>query len=213
MTTQIKKTSRTEQVGGALSLVDGPKARAMQHALAEAVIARDRAAANVPETHASLQDLKRAPSQQAVAAAALTFAEVIGGKRACELEAAVSTEVTAGFSPLDAVCSALKLFPAEMAEDLIRVVRKAKKAMEDHQEAVAKATAAVRSAADDLKAADLGLQKLLKEAELLVHTSAPSGSQARAMLKRSYPRKKATALAPVQPQNNEGVAPPLKTVA
>ena len=33
------------------------------------------------------------------------------------------------------------------------------------------------------------------------------------MLKRSYPRKKATALAPVQPQNNEGVAPPLKTVA
>ena len=142
----------------------------MQHALAEAVVARDRATAKVAETNASLREIRdeRPTNRRAAATAALTLATVGYGKRASELEAAVSTEMAAGFSQPEAVCSALRLLPGEMAEDLIRLVRKAQKLSRDHQGAVTLATSEVRTAEERLRAAELSLQKLLKEAELLV---------------------------------------------
>jgi hypothetical protein len=185
------KTTRTEQVGGALNIMEDPKAKAMQHALADAVIARERAAADETEASASLATIRsdKPVTIAEVGGAALLLASVGGGKRASEIEAIFTTEMLAGISQADAACSALGRLTGEVPEFLIHVVRKAEKVEADHETTLAKATARLKSAQDEYRSAELTVQKVLKEAELLVHTNAPAGSQARSMLKRVYAKR------------------------
>jgi hypothetical protein len=185
------KTARTEQVGGALNMMEDPKAKAMQHALADAVIARERASADETEASASLAAIRsdKPGAMAEVTGAALLLAAVGGGKRASELEAIFTTEMLAGIPQADAACSALGRLTGEVPEFLIHVVRKAEKIEADHETMLAKAAARLKSAQDEFRAAELRVQKVLKEAELLVHTNAPAGSQARSMLKRVYAKR------------------------
>jgi len=218
MTTKNQKVQRTEQVGAALSTIDDAKAKSMQHALAEEVIRRERAAEAEAEATASFRAIRddKPGSVRAVASAALTLAAVASPKLTAQMKALASTEMAAGFSAPDAVRSALKLVTGDAADVLNHLVAKAEKSSRDHEDAVAAASAEMARAQDHRRACELSVQKLLKEAELLVHTLAPRGSQARSMIKRIMtPRKKKTVetsvisiAAPVQTAPKTGAPAP-----
>jgi hypothetical protein len=188
MNTSTKPRSRLERVGSALALVADAESKSMQDKVAHAVQERERAAQAVASATAAAQMVRsdKPVDPNTVAVVIAPLATSGQGDLAARVDAAIASDVAAGFSRAEATCTAIGHLTGRVSESVCFLIAHAQKSAGDHRAKAAQAAQELARARDGLREADLKLAGVLKAAELVVHTLAPRGSEARRLLKRPY---------------------------